>query len=62
VAFDMKSMKKDLNSILTTAQQLNLELPTTASTLRSYSEAIEKGDMGDKDAVTVVNYLKNKAK
>jgi len=62
VAFDMKSMKKDLNSILTTAQQLNLELPTTTSTLRSYSEAIEKGDMGDKDAVTVVNYLKNKAK
>lgn len=62
VAFDMKSMEKDLNSILTTAQQLNLELPTTTSTLRSYSEAIEKGDMGDKDAVTVVNYLKNKAK
>jgi 3-hydroxyisobutyrate dehydrogenase len=62
VAFDMKSMEKDLNSILTTAQQLNLELPTTTSTLRSYSEAIEKGDMGDKDAVTVVNYLRNKAK
>ena len=62
VAFDMKSMEKDINSILATAQTLDLDLPTTASTLRSYSEAIEKGNMGDKDAVAVVNYLNNKLK
>ena len=62
VAFDMKSMEKDLNSILATAQEFKLKLPTTFSALSSYSEAIEEGQMGPKDAVAIVNYLHDKLK
>ncbi|MDG2297452.1 MAG: NAD(P)-dependent oxidoreductase [Gammaproteobacteria bacterium] len=58
VAFDMKSMVKDLKSILTTADETGLRLPTTTSALKVYVKAIEDGGMGQDDAVKIMNFMK----
>jgi len=58
VAFDMKSMAKDLKSILATADESGLQLPTTSSALDVYAKAIEDGGMGEDDAVKVLNFMK----
>ena len=58
VAFDMKSMAKDLKSILATADESGLQLPTTSSALDVYAKAIEDGGMGEDDAVKILNFMK----
>ena len=54
----MKSMAKDLKSILATADESGLQLPTTSSALDVYAKAIEDGGMGEDDAVKVLNFMK----
>ena len=58
VAFDMNSMVKDLKSILVTADETGLRLPTTTSALKVYVKAIEDGGMGEDDAVKIMNFMK----
>ena len=58
VAFDMNSMVKDLKSILVTADESGLRLPTTTSALNVYIKAIEEGGMGQDDAVKVLSFVK----
>ena len=58
VAFDMNSMVKDLKSILVTADESGLRLPTTTSALNVYIKAIEEGGMGQDDAVKVLSFMK----
>ena len=58
VAFDMNSMVKDLNSILVTADESGLRLPTTTSALNVYIKAIEEAGMGQDDAVKVLSFVK----
>lgn len=58
VAFDMNSMVKDLKSILVTADESGLRLPTTTSALNVYIKAIEEAGMGQDDAVKVLSFVK----
>ena len=58
VAFDMNSMVKDLKSILVTADESGLRLPTTTSALNVYIKAIEEGGMGQDDAVKILSFVK----
>ena len=58
VAFDMNSMVKDLNSILVTADESGLRLPTTTSALNVYIKAIEEAGMGQDDAVKILSFVK----
>jgi len=58
VAFDMNSMVKDLKSIIVTADESGLRLPTTTSALNVYIKAIEEAGMGQDDAVKVLSFVK----
>ena len=58
VAFDMNSMVKDLKSIIVTADESGLGLPTTTSALNVYIKAIEEAGMGQDDAVKVLSFVK----
>ena len=58
VAFDMKSMTKDLSVILKTAEEMGIHIPTTQSSFEVYSDAIKDHKYSDKDAVKIVDYMK----
>lgn len=56
VAFDAQSMQKDLRTMLATAQDVGLKLPTTTATLSAYSNMVDAG-LGSEDAVNIVRFL-----
>ena len=58
VAFDMKSMTKDLSVILKTAEEMGIHIPTTQSSFEVYSDAIKDHKYSDKDAVKIIDYMK----
>ena len=58
VAFDMKSMTKDLSVILKTAEEMGIHIPTTQSSFEVYSDAIKDQKYSDKDAVKIIDYMK----
>ena len=58
VAFDMKSMTKDLSVILKTADEMGIHIPTTQSSYEVYSDAIKDQKYSDKDAVKIIDYMK----
>mgnify|MGYP001170407503 FL=1 len=60
VAFDMKSMVKDLSVILQTAEALDVEIPTTKSAYEIYSKAIKDEKYTSADAVKIIDYMKRK--
>jgi 3-hydroxyisobutyrate dehydrogenase len=56
VAFDIKSMQKDLHSMLDTGAEAGVRMRTTEGALATYSAAAESG-LSSSDAVAVVEYL-----
>jgi len=60
VAFDMKSMVKDLSVILQTAKEMDIDIPTTQSSFSVYSEAIKDDKYINQDAVKIVDYMKGR--
>ena len=60
VAFDMKSMVKDLSVILKTAKEMGIDIPTTQSSFQVYSEAIKEERFMHADAVKIIDYMKGK--
>ena len=60
VAFDMKSMVKDLSVILNTAKEIGINIPTTQSSFEVYSEAIKQERFMHEDAVKIIDYMKGK--
>jgi 3-hydroxyisobutyrate dehydrogenase-like beta-hydroxyacid dehydrogenase len=56
VAFDVKSMQKDLRSMLDTGAEAGVQMRTTEGALAAYSAAAESG-LSSSDAVAVVEYL-----
>ena len=58
VAFDMKSMTKDLSVILKTAEEMGIHIPTPQSSFEVYSDAIKAHKYSDKDAVKIIDYMK----
>ena len=60
VAFDMKSMVKDLSVILNTAKEMGINIPTTQSSFEVYSEAIKQERFMHEDAVKIIDYMKGK--
>ena len=60
VAFDMKSMVKDLSVILKTAKEMGIDIPTTQSSFQVYSEAIKEERFMHEDAVKIIDYMKGK--
>ena len=56
VAFDVKSMQKDLRSMLATGGEAGVQMRTAEGALAAYSAAAESGS-GSSDAVAVVEYL-----
>ena len=60
VAFDMKSMVKDLSVILQTAKEMEIDIPATQSSFSVYSEAIKDDKYINQDAVKIVDYMKGR--
>jgi len=56
VAFDVKSMQKDLRSMLATGGETGVQMRMAEGALAAYSAAAESG-LGSSDAVAIVEYL-----